>query len=185
MPATTSAPIAHRLRAAFAWRGDRGDDNPVADPTTWWRDPALLRAVGPALAALHGERRPTLVIGVESSGSLVGPLVAAALGVGFVEVRKDPAPAYDSDAWATATAPPDYRDRQLVLGVPRRLIGTGERVLLVDDWIETGGQAAGARRLVAAAGARWVGVAVVVDALASSRVRRDLEVRSLVHVRDL
>lgn len=56
---------------------------------------------------------------------------------------------------------------------------------LVDDWIDTGGQALGAQRLVEDTGATWLGVAVVVDALESNVVRRRLGVRSLIHHRDL
>ena len=60
------------------------------------------------------------------------------------------------------------------------LLGPGDRVLLVDDWIETGTQAAACRRLVELAGAEWVGAAVVVDGLEDDARRADLRVRSLV-----
>jgi len=179
------APLAERLRTAFAWRSDRPDRHSYADMTGWWRDPELLRELGPALADLHAARRPTIVVGIESRGSLLGPLAAAALGVGFVEVRKEPSPATNSDAWLSATTPPDYHDRHLVLGFARRLVRGGDRVLLVDDWIATGGQALGARTLVDRAGATWVGGAVIVDGLRNARLRRDLGVRSLLHSREL
>lgn len=122
---------------------------------------------------------------MEARGFLLGPLVAAAIGVGFVEVRKDPSPVSDSDRWLRRTPPPDYRDRQLTLGIRKDLVADGDRVSLVDDWIDTGGQALGARRLVEDTGATWLGVAVVVDALESNMVRRRLGVRSLIHHRDL
>jgi adenine phosphoribosyltransferase len=179
------APLAERLQKAFVWRSDRPDRHLYADMTGWWRDPELLRELGPALADLHAARRPTVVLGIESRGSLLGPLTAAALGVGFVEIRKEPSPATHSDAWLTATTPPDYRDRHLALSFARRLVRAGDRVVLVDDWIATGGQALGARTLVDRAGATWVGVAVVADALRSAALRRDLDVRSLLHVRGL
>ena len=172
-----------RVRQAVTWRGDRTDDHYTADVTGWWRDPELLRDLGPALAGLFD--RPTVVLGLESRGCLLGPLVALSLGVGFVEVRKDRVPATDSDAWYQRTTPPDYRDRHLRLGFPRGLVDGGDTVLLVDDWIETGGQAMGARLLVEDAGATWLGVATVVDALRGNEVRRRLNVRSLLHVRDL
>ncbi|SER27985.1 phosphoribosyltransferase family protein [Actinokineospora terrae] len=173
------------LREQFAWRGDRSDDMPSADPTGWWREPSTLGQLGPALAALFVGERPTVVLGVEARGFLLGPLVALALGVGFVEVRKDRGQLTDSDAWVSRTAPPDYRDRQLLLGFPRRLVRSGDRALLVDDWVDTGGQALGVRRLVEAVGAEWVGVASVVDALIDSSLRRRLVVRSLLFERDL
>jgi adenine phosphoribosyltransferase len=174
-----------RVRETFAWRGDRTDDNHYADVTGWWRDPELLRELGPALAGLFDRDRPTVVLGLESRGCLLGPLVALSLGVGFVEVRKDRAPAADSDAWYQRTTPPDYRDRHLTLGFRKALLGGGDTVLLVDDWIATGGQALGAQLLVRDAGATWLGVATVVDAVRGNEVRRRLNVRSLLHVRDL
>lgn len=65
------------------------------------------------------------------------------------------------------------------------LLKSGDRVLFVGDWIATGGQATTARTLVEDAGAHWLGAAVIVDALESSDRRRDLNRRSLLHVREL
>ncbi|WP_091383561.1 phosphoribosyltransferase family protein [Actinokineospora alba] len=174
-----------RVRAAFVWRGDRGDDSSYADVTGWWRDPVLLGALGPLIAGLFEDEPPTVVLGIESRGCLLGPLVAVAFGAGFVEVRKNPSPLADSDAWVRRDTPPDYRDRQLTLGFPRRLVRPADRVLLVDDWIDTGGQAMGARQLVLDVEATWVGVAVIVDALEGNEVRRRLGVRSLLRDRQL
>ncbi|MEV4050043.1 phosphoribosyltransferase family protein [Amycolatopsis sp. NPDC049688] len=173
------------LRRALTWHGDRPDRHRYADVTGWWRRPELLANLGPALAGLFADRPPTVVIGPESRGCLLGPLVALHLGVGFVEVRKNRAGCIDSDAWLRRTTPPDYRDRHLSLGFRRRLVGGGDRALFVDDWIETGGQAHGARLLTEDAGATWLGAATVVDALRGNRVRRELDVRSLLHLREL
>ncbi|SDN44786.1 adenine phosphoribosyltransferase [Geodermatophilus sp. DSM 45219] len=185
MTTMSAADLRERLCAAFAWRGDRGDDGFRADVTGWWRDPALLQDLGAGLAGLFADEAPTVVLGLPSRGVLLGALVARELGVGLVEVRKDPSPAADSDQWLTVTTPPDYRDRHLELGFRRTLVRTTDRVLLVDDWVATGGQALGAQRLVDAAGAAWLGTAVVVDALVEHRTRRALGVRALVHERDL
>lgn len=94
-------------------------------------------------------------------------------------------PSADSEAWFKRTTPPDYRDRHLSLGFPKSLLPAGEQVLFIDDWIDTGGQALGARGLVEDAGATWLGAAVVVDALHESQIRRDLTVRSLLRNREL
>lgn len=174
-----------RLRQSFAWRGDRTDEHRYADVTGWWREPELLRDLGPALARLFADGRPTVVLGLESRGCLLGPLVALGLGVGFVEVRKDRAPASDSDAWLRQTTPPDYRDRHLTLGFRKNLLTPADTVLVVDDWIDTGGQALGVHQLVRQARAGWLGVATVVDALRGNDVRRRLNVRSLLHMREL
>ncbi len=91
----------------------------------------------------------------------------------------------DSDVWLQRTTPPDYQDRHLTLGFRKSLVTSGDRVLFVDDWIETGGQANAAHLLVEDAEATWIGAATVVDALHSNQVRRQLNVRSLLHVREL
>ncbi|WP_026423124.1 phosphoribosyltransferase family protein [Actinokineospora inagensis] len=171
------------LRREFSWRGN-GDEQ-FADIAGWWRSPALLAQLGSALAGLFSDAAPSVVVGVESRGVLLGPLVALTLGVGFVEVRKDRPQLTDNEAWVRQVTPPDYRDRQLVLGFPQRLVGSRDRVLLVDDWIDTGGQASGVQRIIHSVGATWIGAAVIVDALESNIMRRELGVRSLLHERDL
>jgi adenine phosphoribosyltransferase len=173
------------LRAAFRWRRDRTDDQGYADPTGWWADPNILLRLGPALATMFADAPPTVVLGLQSRGSLLGALVAVHLQVGLVEVRKEPQPSTDSDHWLIAHTPPDYRDRALELGLRRAHVNVGDRALLVDDWIDTGGQAVAARGLIRAAEASWCGAAVIVDGLQDSRLRRDLRVRALLHVRDL
>ena len=173
------------LKAAFHWHGDRTDAWYCADVTGWWAHPAILRGLGPALAGLFPEAQPTVVLGPQSRGALLGALVAAHLGVGLVELRKEPQPNCDSDRWLTTRTPPDYRDRNLHLGARREHLTGEHRVLFVDDWIDTGGQAIGAHDLVRQAGATWCGAAVVVDALHDSRRRRDLDVRPLLQLREL
>ncbi len=177
--------LREQLRQTFRWRGDRTDAQSFADMTGWWRDAAVLAAVGPALASLFEVEQPTVVLGPESRGSLLGGLVARALGIGFVEVRKSQTPLADSDAWLQRTTPPDYQDRHLRLGVRRDLLPSDDRVLMVDDWIQTGGQALAVQALVEATGSAWLGAAVIVDGLTDSGLRRRLSVRSLLHVRDL
>lgn len=178
-------PVREDLLMNYREQGDRTDDDRWADVTGWWRDGALLARLGPELASLFSDADATVVVGTQSRGTLLGALVAAHLGVGLIEIRKNSGPAADSEAWRYRTTPPDYRDRHLTLGYPKRLLHAGERVLLVDDWIATGGQALGAKGLVEDAGAHWIGAAVVVDALTEPRLRRDLAVKSLLHSREL
>ena len=184
MAADRDQELSQDLLAAFRWRTDRAETGGIADLTGWWRNGALLRRLAAGLATLH-PAEPTVILGPESRGVLLGAVTAHHLGVGFIELRKDRAPASDSDRWVQRTAPPDYRNRQITFGFRRTLLAAGDRVLLVDDWTETGATATTARQLVDDVGATWLGTAVVVDALTEPRLRRDLNVRSLLHTRQL
>lgn len=177
--------LRRELQESFSWVKDIGVDAGYADVTSWWARPDLLAELGPALADLHRDASPSIVVGMASRGTLLGSLVALHLGVGLVEVRKNPHPSTDSDPWHVRTTPPDYRDRHLSLGFRRSLLSSHHRVLVVDDWVDTGAQATAVQQLVGDAGATLVGTAVVVDALEDSALRRRLQVRSLLHVRDL
>ena len=82
-----------RLISEFRWRSDPAvwpePTKQYADDSAWWRDPAILAGIGQGLADLFPDSFPTIVMGTESRGSLLGPLVACHLGIGFVEVRKE------------------------------------------------------------------------------------------------
>jgi len=183
----TAAPLARRLIDAFAWR-----ETPVgtfADASGWWHDPELLAMLGPGLGGLHPDAAPTLVVGVETRGLVLGPITALHLGIGFVEIRKDRRIVGDAqrpadDPMLRAHTPPEYQDGGLTLVAPGRLFRPGDRVLLVDEWLETGAQASAVRRMVTEAGAEWAGAAVVVDACAPD-VRARLGVRGLLAEDDL
>jgi hypothetical protein len=74
------AELRTRLREAFRWINlGRKHDRLLSDHSGWWRDPWLLRSLGPALAAPFEDSAVTVVIGPESRGFLPGPLTAAAL----------------------------------------------------------------------------------------------------------
>jgi adenine phosphoribosyltransferase len=68
-------------------------------------------------------------------------------------------------ASSITVTPPDYRNEQLELRLQRESLTQGDRVVIVDDWFETGNQALAAKSLIEAAGARFVGASVIVDQL--------------------
>jgi adenine phosphoribosyltransferase len=161
----------------FAWAGGH------ADVWAVFRDAAALAAVVDALVEPFRGAGVTAVCGVESRGFLLGGAAAVALGVGFVPVRKGdglfPGPK------AERRTAPDYRRRQHVLRVQRPALAPGDSVLLVDDWIETGSQAAAVRALAEERGARWAGCSVVVDQLAPDRRAALGPVRAILAAADL
>lgn len=162
-----------RLAGSFRWI-DPGPESThlVSDTSGWWRDPEILGRIGPALAEPFRAGRPTIVVAPEATGFLLGPLVAVALGVGFVPAYKDRGDRRVADRMVWAGTGPDYRDRRLALGFRERHVGADDRVLLVDDWVATGAQLVALRQLVAARGAELVGTAAVVAACPPPVARR-------------
>jgi len=94
-------------------------------------------------------------------GFILGSAVAMHLGVGFVPIRK--AGAIHPGPKAVRQAGPDWRGNQPTLTIQRAALRSNERVLLVDDWIETGSQALAARALIEDCGAQHAGLSVLVD----------------------
>jgi len=101
---------------------------------------------------------PDVIVGVESRGFLFGAPVALALGVGFVPVRKVgklPAPTIQEEyALEYGTA---------VVEVHRDAIHPGQRVLIVDDLLATGGTAAAAASLVEKLGGKVAGFSFLIE----------------------
>ncbi len=85
--------------------------------------------------------------GGTSSEDLVKRLaVALELGVGFIAVRKQDG-LFPGEK-ITRRTPPDYRRLRHELRIQRASLTAGDRVLLVDDWIETGSEAASVKSMV-------------------------------------
>ncbi|MET8152868.1 phosphoribosyltransferase family protein [Actinoplanes sp. NPDC049668] len=174
-----------RLRAGFRWTDPGADtDLLVSDRSGWWRDPLVLDELGPGLAELFSDAEPTVVVSPEVTGFLVGPLVARALGVGFVEAYRAGARRPIAEPMAWAAVPADHRGDQQHLGLRSRLIGLDDRVLVVDDWAATGAQARGLYTLVESLGAKAVGAAVIVDEC-DPAVSAELRIRGLLTGADL
>lgn len=175
-----------RLIATFRWI-DPGDwsDHYLTDRSGWWRDPLVLDQVGQALAGLFADvARPTVVVAPATSGFLLGPLVARALGVGFVEAYRDLTGPELADDLVTRVSGPGHDGRPTTLGVRTRHLDPVDRVLLVDDWAETGAQLGALVDIVAATGARYLGAAVIVDGVPAD-VRDRLSVRGLLRDAEL
>jgi adenine phosphoribosyltransferase len=127
----------------------------------------------------QGWGRIDKVVGIEARGFILAAPVACCLGAGFVPVRKQgklPAATYAESyqlEYGTAT-----------VEVHADAFEPGERVLIVDDVLATGGTAAATASLVRRSGAEAVAVAVLLElGFLDGRARLpDLEVRSLLAV---
>ncbi|MFY1696941.1 MULTISPECIES: phosphoribosyltransferase family protein [unclassified Solwaraspora] len=177
--------IRRLLTDTFRWH-DPGPTSShlVSDMSGWWRDPRIVAALGPALAALAADDRPTVVMAPQVTGLLIAPLVASALGVGVVPAYKEDPQRAIADATTWTTTAPDYRGRTLRLGIRDRHLRPADRVLLVDDWVSTGAQLRAMAQLVAVRQATVTGSAVIV-ADCPPAVVDELRIRSLLHGTEL
>jgi adenine phosphoribosyltransferase len=126
-------------------------------------DAAMLSRSAQALAAPFKEAGVAKVAGLEARGFIFGTATALELGAGFVPVRK-PGGIHPGPKARIVTAP-SWRGESVTLEVQRAAIRAGERVLLVDDWAETGAQAVAAKQLIDECGGRYVGLSLLVDQL--------------------
>ena len=132
------------------------------DITPVLADPVAFGDIVEALAdaGRDADGRPVVdhVVGMEARGFILAAPVALALGAGFVPVRK-------AGKLPRATYAQSYALEygEATLEVHRDAFAPGDRVLLVDDVLATGGTVAATRRLVEACGAVPVGVAVLMD----------------------
>ena len=125
-------------------------------------DHAGLTAVVNALAAAgaddEGEAIVDKVVGIEARGFILAAPVALRLGAGFVPVRKA-----GKLPGRTHEISYDLEYGAAVLQIHQDAIAPGERVLIIDDVLATGGTLAAARSLVESCGGTAVGAAVLME----------------------
>lgn len=148
------------------------------DLTPVLADPGLLRATVEALVAPFRDSRPTAVAGMEARGFIFGAAVAYALGVGFIPLRKEGKLPHRTYGAAYAL---EYGAATLEVHVDAA--GPGDRILLVDDLIATGGTATAGCELITRCGAQVVGCAFVIelDALGGRARLAPHPVHALIH----
>ena len=128
------------------------------DITTLLKHPGGLRTTVDEFARLVHGRVVDKVVGVESRGFLFGPQLAYELHAGFVPVRK---PGKLPAETVGESYQLEYGAAQL--DFHRDAVEPGERVLVVDDVLATGGTAAATVRLVESCGGEVVGCCFVVE----------------------
>jgi adenine phosphoribosyltransferase len=153
------------------------DITPLLDDATAFA--AVINALADAGRDEHGATVVARVAGMEARGFILAAPVALALGVGFVPVRKRgklPRATY-AESYAL-----EYGEA--TLEVHQDALAAGDRVLLVDDVLATGGTVAATRRLVEHAGAVAHAVAVLMDLsfLPGRQTIGDLPLTSLMTV---
>jgi adenine phosphoribosyltransferase len=130
------------------------------DITTLLRDPAGFKTTVDLLSTPYDGQGIDVVVGIESRGFILGAAVAQRIGAGFIPIRKPgklPAKSiretYDLEYGKDA------------LEIHEDAIGKGQRILIVDDVLATGGTAAAAVQLVRKLGGELHGLAFLIELL--------------------
>jgi len=149
-----------------AWLADHVRAIPdYPQPGVTFRDiTPLVGAPGPLaeivedLAGAFADSGVTRVIGIEARGFIVAAPVAVALGAGFIPVRKP-----GKLPWAVVREEYELEYGTDTLEMHRDAIHPGERIVVIDDVLATGGTAAATCRLVETLDGIVVGVGIVLE----------------------
>ena len=128
------------------------------DITTLLQNPLALRQTVDRFVWLFAERHIDKVVGIESRGFMFGPIVAYNLNAGFVPVRKPGKLPY-----LKVRESYDLEYGSDAVEMHQDAVARGERVLIVDDLIATGGTARATARLVESQGATVAGLGFIVE----------------------
>ena len=131
------------------------------DITTLLQDPGGLREAIDSLAQPFADQRIDIVVGIESRGFIFGAPVADRLGAGFVPVRK---PGKLPSVCERQSYELEYGTD--VLEIHKDAVKPGQRVLIVDDLLATGGTARATTELVRKIGGTVHGLAFLIELVA-------------------
>ncbi len=148
------------------------------DITPLLLSPGPFRRAVELMADPYRGSRVTRVVSIESRGFLLGAPVALALEAGLVPMRK---PGKLPAARGRVEYALEYGTDALEMH--RDAVGSGDRVLIVDDVLATGGTAEAAAKLVRAHGAQVVGFTFLIelDFLKGRERLRDERIEALLH----
>ncbi len=148
------------------------------DITTLLKDKVGFATLIDALSEYYLHLRVDLVLGIEARGFIFGPALAYRLNAGFIPVRKPgKLPA------ATYRAQYDLEYGSNALEIHQDAIEKGQRVIIVDDLLATGGTAEATAKLASSLGAEIAGLGFVVelDFLKGRDKLKQYDVLSLLH----
>jgi adenine phosphoribosyltransferase len=128
------------------------------DITTLLKDKAGLKRTIDLLADQYKAHHPDVVLGIEARGFIFAPAIAYALGAGFVPVRK---PKKLPSLIERVEYDLEYGTD--ILEIHRDAIEPGQRVLVIDDVLATGGTASAVARLIEKLKGNVIGLGFVLE----------------------
>jgi adenine phosphoribosyltransferase len=128
------------------------------DITPLLADPIAFSTVIDLVVVHFGRGNVDKVVGIEARGFIIASPVAYHFGAGFVPVRKK-----DKLPWNTEAAEYELEYGKATLEIHQDAVAPGERVLVVDDVLATGGTARATAQLVERIGGKVVGIACLIE----------------------
>ncbi|MFE7134671.1 adenine phosphoribosyltransferase [Streptomyces sp. NPDC057638] len=128
------------------------------DITPLLADPAAFTALTDVLAGFCRAQGATKVVGLEARGFILGAPVAVSAGLGFIPVRKA-----GKLPGATLSQSYDLEYGSAEIEIHAEDLLPGDRVMVIDDVLATGGTAGAAMELIRRGGAEVAGVAVLME----------------------
>lgn len=130
------------------------------DFTPLFADPKVFRSLVLDLCRPHRDKAIDKIACPEALGFVLGSAVAAELKNGLILIRKaGRLPNIRQNVVSQSFT--DYTNESNAFEVNKQLIKKGDRVLLIDDWVETGGQLKGLVKLLEKRGAEVSGIVVL------------------------
>ena len=128
------------------------------DITPLLKDPKSLREIISRMATAVKKQKPDLVAGIESRGFIFGAALATKLGIGLVPIRKK-----GKLPWKTKRVACTLEYGQEILEIHEDAVKRGQKVVIVDDLLATGGTAEAAVKLVKSLGGKVAHVTFVIE----------------------
>lgn len=150
------------------------------DITPLINDPSVFKATIDAFAEHFGDQGVTKVLGAEARGFIFGAPIAYALGAGFVPARKP-----GKLPWNVSSVVYELEYGTDELQIHTDGIVEGDRVLVIDDVLATGGTAAAKVEFVKRKGAELVGLGFVLELdflNGRDKLPADADILTLLHV---
>ena len=136
---------------------DTQTSGPRCDVTPLFADPAAFAELVVDLCAPFDAADIDFVAGIDALGFILGTAIAVHLGKGFIPLRKGG----KLPVAVNTVEFVDYSGQSKALELRRGGLPAGARVLVVDEWLETGAQVQAAVALVEAAGGAVAGIAAI------------------------
>ena len=128
------------------------------DITPLLQNPRVFRVLIDAFVHRYMERRPDVVAGLDARGFILGSVVAYELGLGFVPIRKK-----GKLPFTTVEETYELEYGSATVELHTDAVKPGQKVLLIDDLIATGGTMMAGRKLLEKLGGVVIEVAAIVD----------------------